>query len=382
MEEAEKPPQKKRSARRKRESTDDADPNARSRFADLLAASEEAVRDNVDEDSSAESVVTCPACNQVHNHTEQHEHASDSSVSSESEMASNSLLSGHALDPRTQDYFQSLRKDSEIEPEAYDLLFRKCVERESLDKALALYEDLRNHSLTPTFDSLDAMLDLCHQTERWDVGLAVLHDVKARGITLNENIYSKVMSVCSKMEEWDVVIALFDEMKAAQLEQDSDAFSFALHALKEQGDSDRALAEFARVKQLFSQPTQDQYDNVIGVLLQSKRIKEARALMQESNEIDARREQAELEDFGEPDDDDESGSEFVTYKQACQEIGVDPQDTDSDSEEASGGEKHGEAQPEIMYPDSDASEEVEGDEDEDYEDYEDEDDEVVVEESE
>lgn len=91
---------------------------------------------------------------------------------------------------------------------------------------------------------------------------------------------------------------------------------------------------------------------------------------------------AELEDFGEPDDDDESGSEFVTYKQACQEIGVDPQDTDSDSEEASGGEKHGEAQPEIMYPDSDASEEVEGDEDEDYEDYEDEDDEVVVEESE
>lgn len=193
LEEAEKPPQKKRSARRKRESTDDADPNARSRFADLLAASEEAVRDNVDEDSSAESVVTCPACNQVHNHTEQHEHASDSSVSSESEMASNSLLSGHALDPRTQDYFQSLRKDSEIEPEAYDLLFRKCVERESLDKALALYEDLRNHSLTPTFDSLDAMLDLCHQTERWDVGLAVLHDVKARGITLNENIYSKVL---------------------------------------------------------------------------------------------------------------------------------------------------------------------------------------------
>jgi pentatricopeptide repeat protein len=188
-------------------------------------------------------------------------------------------MCGHSLEPFVHEFFASIH-DLPINVDAYNVLLQHCSDQNKLTTALAIYAQMKNESITPSFETCDILLSLCESAQEWDLAVRIAQDMMAIGLCADERTYDWIIKICAKLKEWDIVLELYDEMIHSRMDPCSKTRILAVQACQGQGLWRRALDEFNAMRKQTAAASLP-YSYVIEACTQAGQVHEAQKLIEE-----------------------------------------------------------------------------------------------------
>eukprot|EP00873_Tetraselmis_striata_P022659 jgi/Tetstr1/442923/TSEL_030985.t1 len=164
---------------------------------------------------------------------------------------------------------------------AFTSLIQMCGKAKSADKALEVFEAMKN---TPDVEanciSYSALISACGSSGRWEEALQVFQEMSEAAKTSpdcapNTITYSALISACERGGRLDKALEVYDQMAKAGVEADMITYSALLSGCEKSGQYDKAMEVLETLQRAGMQATTSNYNNVITFLSGQARSEEA-----------------------------------------------------------------------------------------------------------
>ena len=131
---------------------------------------------------------------------------------------------------------------------AFTTLIKTCGRSGGWDKALELYQAMKQRGVAANTITCSALINACGKSKQWEKALDVFREMKADGVEANIFTYSALISACAKGRQLDKALQVFRECQSAGVEPDAITYGTVIAACEKGRRCDDALDVFRQMR--------------------------------------------------------------------------------------------------------------------------------------
>ena len=131
---------------------------------------------------------------------------------------------------------------------AFTTLIKTCGRSGGWDKALELYQAMKQRGVAANTITCSALINACGKSKQWEKALDVFREMKADGVEANIFTYSALISACAKGRQLDKAMQVFRECQSAGVEPDAITYGTVIAACEKGKRCDDALDVFRQMR--------------------------------------------------------------------------------------------------------------------------------------